>query len=87
MNSFVKEKPGRWDKVAKFYHTIRISLAKLAPGMLLSGFVLSLLSLYISFSILNIIITSGYIILFVLVFVLPYIYRKYVKRNLEKLDK
>jgi hypothetical protein len=87
MNSNVKEKPGRWDKLAKFYHTARVSLAKLAPGMLLSGFVLSLLSLYVSFSPLNIIITSAYIIIFILVFVLPYIYRKFIKHSLEKIDR
>ncbi len=78
----------KWqDKVASFYHKLRIGLAKLAPGMLLAGFIISFLNTLILPSIINIAINALYVIIWILVYVMPAIYRKMVKPNLIRMSR
>ena len=72
------------EKIFTQLHKIRVGLAELSPGVWLSGFILSLVNLLALYSVLNILITTLYIVVFVLAIVIPYIYRKYVKSRLQR---
>lgn len=61
-------------------------IRSLVPGLWIAEFILALLNFYINPSLLNISIILLHILVFLIVFVIPYSYRKFVKPNLAKIE-